>query len=192
MKFLTFALKMLLWLFCITVAGISLFFLYNLNYFLNRIFYDQFILNGIQVLIIAFLLKVIFMKLYMKIFKKKLDYLKKDGIKKGRILKGEFMKTKKCHIVNLVADTFLVLILMLVSLSEILDLTVITEMLENFKVGKLETIASISGVLVLTLVLQYKTTLSNPKKETKQSDIGESKCSEEIYKELICFLKEEK
>ena len=131
---------------------------------------------------IAFILKLLFMKLFKKFFDKKLKTLRKDSqeviIKK---IGGKFMKIKKCHVISLIVDTILVILLALVSTAEILGLTIISEVLYSFGLEGSYTIAALSGVLMITLGLQYKTTLSDYKCEKPD---GNSKSSDENSKEL--------
>ncbi|MCL2522153.1 MAG: hypothetical protein FWE36_04755 [Erysipelotrichales bacterium] len=187
--------KCLLWLFCFITAILVLFFLYSLNYFLEK-FFDDLVLNGIQVLIIAFILKLLFLRIYKKFLKKKLESLKKDSqevfVKKSKRIGMSILKTKKCHVINLVVDTFLVVLLAIVSVAEVKDLTFVSELMVNLGIEKGYTIASLSGVLVLTLILQYKTTLSNPKVECKREEEEtalEEKNTEKIYAELVSLFK---
>jgi len=175
MNILIFLVKGLLWLFCFISAMLVLFFLYSLNYFLEK-FFDDLVLNGIKGLIIAFALKILFMKLFGKVYKKKLESFKKESKRLGEGI----LKLKKVHIISLIVDTCLVSILFLLTLASRIDLSLISELMVNIGIEKNEAILAVSGVLVLTLILQYKTTLSDSKCEPD----GYSKSSDENSKEL--------
>jgi len=122
------------------------------------------------------------MKLFSKVYKKKLASFRKESKRLGEGI----LKIKKIHIINLVVDTCLVSILFLLTLASKIDLSLISELLINIGIEKSEAILSVSLVLVLTLILQYKTTLSDAKCEKKKEvKYEETEKAEQVFNELI-------